>query len=254
MTYHNAVAEQVFGTIGTICWTIQLVPQVWKSYRSKDTTGLSHWLVLIWAIASIFLGVYVVVQKLNIPLMVQPQSFGFLAFICWGQCQYYGAKRSLKMTIFLTVTGMIMSGILEFVLVLAVQAAHGRPRERATQFFGIFASILVAAGLFPQYWEIYKHREVIGLSMIFMAVDFMGGVFSVLSLVFKEDFDVIAAITYASVIVLDGIVILAALILNPMARRRRRRHAEERALEASRKEEAAFRGQSETPTSISSTT
>ena len=52
----------------------------------------------------------------------------------------------------------------------------------------------------PQYWEIYKRKEVIGLSMLFMATDISGGVFSILSLAFKEHFDVFASIVYAVVI------------------------------------------------------
>jgi hypothetical protein len=52
----------------------------------------------------------------------------------------------------------------------------------------------------PQYWEIYKRKEVVGLSMVFMAVDISGGVFSILSLAFKENFDVFASVTYATVI------------------------------------------------------
>ena len=63
----NPVAENVLGTMGgslsvskfrapahpllvlvsagTICWTVQLVPQVWKSWRTKSTEGLSEYLV-----------------------------------------------------------------------------------------------------------------------------------------------------------------------------------------------------------------
>lgn len=52
----------------------------------------------------------------------------------------------------------------------------------------------------PQYWEIYRRREVIGLSMTFMAVDISGGAFSILSLAFKEEFDAFASIAYAVVI------------------------------------------------------
>jgi hypothetical protein len=48
-------------------------PRPWMSHR------------LIWGFASLFLGVYAILQDLNIPLMVQPQLFGFLAFVCWGQ-------------------------------------------------------------------------------------------------------------------------------------------------------------------------
>ena len=32
---------------GTVCWTVQLIPQVWKSWRAKSTDGLSHWLVYV---------------------------------------------------------------------------------------------------------------------------------------------------------------------------------------------------------------
>jgi hypothetical protein len=65
----NATVENVFGTIGkssTICtaqivdpgapilirpytgailWTVQLIPQLFKSWRTKSTEGLSPWLV-----------------------------------------------------------------------------------------------------------------------------------------------------------------------------------------------------------------
>ena len=52
----------------------------------------------------------------------------------------------------------------------------------------------------PQYWEIYRRKEVVGISMTFMAVDIGGGVFSILSLAFKDKFDAIASITYIVVI------------------------------------------------------
>lgn len=101
----------------------------------------------------------------------------------------------------MTLSMIISSGLLEFVLVVAVQSSHGRGRQVATKFFGILASVFISAGLFPQYWEIYKYREVIGISVLFMIVDLLGGVFSLLSLVFKDDFDVIAAVAYSAVVV-----------------------------------------------------
>jgi len=48
-----------------------------------------------------------------------------------------------------------------------------------------------------------------------------------LSLAFKEKFDVIASIGFTLVIVLDGLIVILALILNPLARRRRAREAEQ---------------------------
>lgn len=86
-------------------------------------------------------------------------------------------------------------------LVLAIRPSHNRGHHTPATVFGIFSSVVIAVGLFPQYWEIYKHKEVIGISLVFMTIDLLGGVFNDLSLAFKPKFDVIAALTYSLVIV-----------------------------------------------------
>ncbi|KAF7331490.1 hypothetical protein MKEN_00027900 [Mycena kentingensis (nom. inval.)] len=252
----NKVAENVFGTLGaalpirlrllwgilkhtrrafltgTVCWTIQLIPQVLKSYREKSTKGLSPWLVLSWAISGGFFGVYAIVQNLNIPLIVQPQLFGLLCMVSWGQCQYYDAPptRSKRLSLALSIGATLLLGAFEAAMVFALRPSMN---ARAIQFFGIFASVMLALGLLPQYHEIYKRREVIGISVLFMLVDLMGGVFSDLSLTFKPEFDGIAAVSYTLVAVMDAVVILCALILNPRAARRRRRELDDHQIDAS---------------------
>ena len=62
----------------------------------------------------------------------------------------------------------------------------------------------------PQYWEIYKHGEVIGISITFMLVDCLGGVFSDLSLAFKPTFDVIAGVAYTLVVVRTHTIITSS--------------------------------------------
>ncbi|KAJ7062861.1 PQ-loop-domain-containing protein [Mycena amicta] len=214
----NKVAENIFGTLGTICWTVQLVPQVWKSYKAKSTQGLSHWLVLSWGISAGFFGVYAILQNLNIPLIVQPQLFGLLCMISWGQCRYYGSSPRKSRSLLLAISALVFLGVFQVAMVFAIRPSMNL---RAIQFFGIFSSVLLAIGLLMQYYEIYQRREVVGVSITFMTVDFFGGVFSDLSLAFKPRFDTIAAITYTLVIVMDGVVIVSAMILNPRAKRRR---------------------------------
>ncbi|TDL24079.1 hypothetical protein BD410DRAFT_786774 [Rickenella mellea] len=226
----NPVAENVLGTIGAICWTGQLLPQVWKSWRTKDTEGLSHWLMFIWACAAAVLGIFVVVQKLNIPLILQPQLFGFLSSVSWGQCMYYGHKKSLVRSLALFIVFITLLGSFEAGMIFAVRPAYRHGNQTPVRFFGIMSSVLLSAGLLPQYVEIWRLREVKGISLMFMFIDLMGGVFSDLSLAFRPEFDVIAGVAYTLVVVLDGIVLIAAIILNPRARRRRERAAE---LEAS---------------------
>ncbi|KAJ6615545.1 PQ loop repeat-domain-containing protein [Mycena sp. CBHHK59/15] len=204
----NRVAENVLGTLGTVCWTAQLAPQVWKSYREKSTKGLSEWLVLCWGVSGGFFGVYAIIQNLNIPLIIQPQLFGLLCLISWGQCQYYDSTR-LKYLSFIIASGFIAIIIgFEAGMVFAVRPSFEEGNNRAIQFFGIFSSVLLVFGLVTQYYEIYQRREVVGLSIMFMIVDFLRGVFSDLSLAFKPKFDAIAAITYSLVVVMDGVVYL----------------------------------------------
>jgi hypothetical protein len=73
----------------------------------------------------------------------------------------------------------------------------------------------------PQYWEIYKLGEVRGISLPFITIDLLGGILNDLSLVFKPKFDVLAGVCYSVVVVMDAVVIVAALVLNPRAKRRR---------------------------------
>jgi uncharacterized protein with PQ loop repeat len=42
----NAVADKVLATIGAVLWSIQVIPQIIKSYRTKSTDGLSAKLML----------------------------------------------------------------------------------------------------------------------------------------------------------------------------------------------------------------
>ncbi|KAG9018699.1 hypothetical protein FRB90_010467 [Tulasnella sp. 427] len=220
----NHAAENVLGTIGTICWTIQVIPQVIKSYREKSTEGLSAWLMFLWAFSGLFLGVYVVVRDINIPLILQPELFTALAALSWAQCLYYGQKKSKLLVALSYLSFMSLFAGIQVGLVFAFRAS---PNERALQAFGILSAVIISLGLVPQYVEIWKRKELMrgptGISMLFMAVDMGGGLFSCLSLVFKPKFDGVAAATYLAVVILDGVIVIAALILNPRAKKRRER-------------------------------
>lgn len=66
---------------------------------------------------------------------------------------------------------------------------------------------------------------MIGLSLIFLAIDLLGGLVSCLSLIFEPSFDVVTSISYAGLVVLEiGIFVLAA-ILNPRLKKRQRKEA-----------------------------
>jgi len=201
------------------------------NWRRKSAEGLSPSLMFLWSLSAIFLGVYNIVQDINIPLIVQPQVFGFLAAFCWTQCLFYDSKKSLHLCIFLLVIySSVAAGFetgMTFLLRRAVQH-DGEGGQRGLQFFGIMSSVLISIGLLPQYVEIYRLKQVKGISYTFMAIDIGGGVFSILSLAFKAKWDVIASLVYLLVIVLDSLILISACILNPRAKKRLAREEREK--------------------------
>lgn len=48
---HIPPAANVLGTIGTVLWCIQLVPQIWQNWRHKKTEGMPGIMMLLWAIS-----------------------------------------------------------------------------------------------------------------------------------------------------------------------------------------------------------
>ncbi|KAJ6480936.1 PQ-loop-domain-containing protein [Mycena sanguinolenta] len=222
----NPVAENVFGTMGLVCWTVQLLPQLWKSWREKSTEGLSPWLVLSWAISSPFLGAYAIILNLNVPLILEPQLFGTFCLVSWCQCKHYASKRSWAAAAAMALALALVLGGFEVGLVYAVQTmfdAGSVAALRATQFIGIFGSVLLGLGFLPQYVDIWRRREVVGISCLLLTLDMLGGICMDLSLAFKNQLDIVTGITYSFIVVLEAIVLLAMIILNPRAERRRRR-------------------------------
>jgi uncharacterized protein with PQ loop repeat len=84
------LAASILGLIGTVFWCVQILPQIWKSWRRKSTEGLPPTMMLLWSASGMPFGVYAISQNFNIPLQIQPQFFCLFCAVSWGQCMYYG--------------------------------------------------------------------------------------------------------------------------------------------------------------------
>ena len=67
-------------------WSLR-VPHVSAPNFPPAQTNLTrlHALRLLWGISCVFLGVYAIVQNLNVPLIVQPQIMSALSYVSWAQ-------------------------------------------------------------------------------------------------------------------------------------------------------------------------
>ncbi|WVQ98729.1 hypothetical protein IAU59_005860 [Kwoniella sp. CBS 9459] len=218
----NKTTENILALVGAVLWAIQGIPQVLKTHRAKSTKGLSPYLMLLWMASGLFFCTYVVAQDLAIPAIVQPHISMVIYAASWGQCLYYSSGYSLVKTM-LYAGGVLLGGaVFEGASVAGLLAGKRHGTEIPIVAYGYMSTVLAVIGILPQYYEIYKQKEVIGLSIVFVLTNLVGAVFLIAALFMRDELDTAGLATYAltSAMVL-GIVILA-LILNPLAAKRRR--------------------------------
>ncbi|KKZ63678.1 hypothetical protein EMCG_01985 [[Emmonsia] crescens] len=198
------VAANVLGTIGTILWCIQLVPQIWHNWKNKKTDGLPASMMFIWALCAVPFGIYLILQQVNIPLQIQPQMFGSLCTICWAQILYYSHGYSLKKAISAGVLAALLMGGCEALFILTLRIPYNKGITWPALFFGIIATVLVAVGLIPPYFELWKRQgRVIGISWFFLSMDTLGALFSLLALAVEGTFDILGGVVYIVVLLLE---------------------------------------------------
>ncbi|KAF8983027.1 hypothetical protein BGZ46_000107 [Entomortierella lignicola] len=81
---------------------------------------------------------------------------------------------------------------------------------------GTIPIVLVVLGFMPQYFDIYRDKSVVGVSMAFIAADAMGAIFSILSLCFSDTLDILATLTYVMVLVCDLTVFVFYIYYNKL--------------------------------------
>ncbi|KAI7773640.1 hypothetical protein LA080_010219 [Diaporthe eres] len=198
------VAATVLGTIGTILWCVQLVPQIWTNWRTKSTDGLPGSMMFLWAICGVPFGAYSIIQNFNVPIQVQPQCFMGLCLVSWAQVLVYGRRWRAWTAALLGVAVAAACAGIEAALILTLRPIYLEGNESPVLVVGIVASILLAAGLLPPYGEIWKRRgRVIGINWVFLAMDWSGAFFSLMALVAQNTFDVLGGVLYIICVILE---------------------------------------------------
>ena len=231
-------AANTLGTIGAVCWSIQLLPQIVINYQRHHTTGLQPSMMLLWASAGVPLGVYNIVEEFNIALRVQAQILAFLSLVTWSQCYYYGKRWHMnKCLVVVVLIGGFMGG-LEAALIFALRVAEARHVTWPAIFMAVLAAVLLAAGVLRHYWDIYTHRTVRGISFIFVGIDAAGDLFSLVSIVFQAKIDVFGMAVYGTelalwigVFICGGYFNFAPWVRAKVSRRRRQKEEERQELD-----------------------
>lgn len=201
---YNAVAENVLGTIGTVCWCIQLVPQIIRNYKVKNCEGLPSLMMFLWTASGVPFSIYFVGTNGSIPLRIQPQLFTFFCTISWAQSLYYPpVSFPVKKVILYVITFVLISIGLEVGFILWLRPLHEDGKTWPLFIFGVIASVLLALGLIPPYFELAKRKgRVIGINFVFLTMDSLGALLSLLSIV-VGNLDIMSTVLYAIVLALE---------------------------------------------------
>ncbi|KAL7620194.1 hypothetical protein AAE478_009187 [Parahypoxylon ruwenzoriense] len=187
------VAANVLGTIGTVLWCVQTIPQIWTNWRTKKTEGLPGSMMYLWALCGVPFGAYNIVQRFNVPLQVQPQAFMALCLVNWCQVLLYSSKWAIRKVLLIGIANAAAFAGVQAALIPLYDAGNGT----GILVVGIFANILLAAGLLPPYGEIWKRRgRVVGINFVFLSMDWLGAFFSLMSLAAQNSFDVLGGVLY----------------------------------------------------------
>lgn len=163
------------------------------------------------------------------PLQVQPAIFTMLALVTWAQCVYYNPPfawvRRWHVPLFTVTLACTFAGV-ETALVLTLRPLDSEAKVIAV---GVVATVALMSGLVPPYIELAKRRgRVVGINFLFLATDWCGAAFSLMSLVAQRKLDVLGSVMYIAVLVLEAGIFISHLVWRVRFREERR---EEKRLE-----------------------
>lgn len=208
-------AANVLGTIGTVCWCVQIIPQIIHNWRRKNTDGLPGTMLMLWASCGVPFGVYAIVQNFSIALQLQPQCFAGLTLIAWGQTLYYHNRWRAWTATAVTILVAIAFAAIEAILIITLRIPYYKGVKWPMMMMAILASVMLAIGLIPPYFELAKRNgRVIGINFVFLTVDYAGAFFSLMALAAQHTFDVLGGGLYLVTMFLEmGIFISQAVWL-----------------------------------------
>lgn len=195
-----STTANVLATVGTVCWCVQLIPQIIFNYLRKNTEGFPELMALLWCLCVPFFGVFVVSENSSIPIMIQPHLFGIFCLIIYIQVMYYPPiQRPKKQILIRAGSFLLFQIVIEISCIIPLRNLYlNKGIEFPPIIFGAIATVLIAGGLIPPYFEVWKRNgQVVGINFIFLFIDLSGAILSLASLaVDPSNLDIMGLVLY----------------------------------------------------------
>lgn len=87
-------------------------------------------------------------------------------------------------------------------LIFGMRHAKDQGLHWPSILMAVASAVLLAAGVLRHYIDVYLYRTVRGISFIFVGIDALGDVFSLVSVIFQPKLDVLGMVIYGTELVL----------------------------------------------------
>lgn len=199
-------AATALATVGTVCWCIQLIPQVLRNWYVRDCEGVPPLMFFLFATSGVPFAIYFVDQTANTAIMVQPHLFMFFSLVGFWQSLYYPPlnwplRRSWLVLLALVA---VCAGV-EAGCIVPLRRLYNEGVEWPNLIPGIVAAVMLALGLVPPYLELLKRKgQVVGINFLFLTLDSSGAVFSIASVALEQGtVDVLGLVLYIVVLAME---------------------------------------------------
>lgn len=192
------------GTVGTVLWCVQLIPQIWFLHKRRNAEGFSPLFMFLWCLSAVPMGIYFVVANSYTIFQVQPHLFGLFCSVAWVQSMYYPPYQMGLRRIALILGSFLVFWIgCEVGFVVWLRPLYAKGNESPDLVFGIIATVVLSLGLLPPYYELAKRQgRVVGINFLFLAMDSAGAIFSMISMLVGT-FDPMGMSLYVVILALE---------------------------------------------------
>ena len=216
--------KETFGSIGLFLFCVTLLPQIYKNWRRKSTEGVSESFILALFTSTVCYAVYVIVQRLAIPVLLDPECYIAASLVIWTQFFYYKRNWSVIACIGQLLVSVAICAGLQAGLIFLLQLSRDHGYVFPIYLTGILQPVIDIFSFIPQYRDLLRRgQDPDGLSMGTMWLMIVASMAYIVSLEMHNNMDWVACVGY-----LVLIVGFAGLIAVCWFLRRKKRKEEER--------------------------